>query len=1137
MASVTETARAIVDLDGKAAGEKIKELRKQAKDLKEELKQLKISGDKTGFEAKKRELDGINKKLDEARRSTWDLQKVMQNLNGTSLKDLERAQRELTNQIRNSNRATKEEQALLKLKAEQLKSVKAQIATVRTEMNLTTATSQSMVGKIAHAMNNYFLFAMSAVASFTAIVTGAKKAITTFAEWDDKLADVRKTTGFNREEVIKLNDELKKINTRSAQTELLDLARVAGKLGYDSVNEVEGFVRAADQIKVALTEDLGGDVEESIRQLGKLADIFKLKDQFGIEQALLKTGSAINALGASSTANEGYMVEFAKRVAGVAPAAKISIQDVLGLASTLDQLGQTSEVSSTVFSQIIPDMFRNTAVYAQTAGMSLKDFSALLKKDANEAMIRMLQGLNGNNAGMEHMVMVLDELGIEGKRAVSVLGTLANNTDLLRETQRQANTEFRKGTSLTEEFNIKNNTMQARLDKAKKSLYNVTVELGQRLAPALTFSTNSMSYIIRALNGMISGFIQYRQIVIPAAAAIAAYTLTVNAATIAKKALSAATAIATIATKAFNTATKASPLGIFISIITAAASAFMILRRNTKDTSAQIKELNTSLNEQIGTSNALFEQLKKTAAGTDERRAAIMKLREVHGDYIDDLNLEKASLQEIEKAQRLANDELARSIALEMQGKETAALHTKALEIKRQIAEKGFDVDEVMKSRTNPEYNEFGKRIFTSYGTEVDNLLANLTVVEDQIKEIDELYDNILSSFKSPAIKSTRPAGGGGGGGGGGLNGDDPSALLSVYAQLGEEIKKAKEQLIEFVATGNLKDALATGETLAQLEAAKKYIDEIIAANGNLEAVIDKVRQAIFDQRGGAADDAWIDQILSDYETEVGLQVNPAQAPEMKPIEKSGFDKDFYLSTIESASSAAFDIWRNATDARLDYDIQALNRAMEKELSNKHLTEEQKDKIREKYAKKEKALKTEAFKKQKAADIIQAIINTALAVTRALANGNPALAVAAGIAGAAQTAVIAAQPIPAFYAGGDTGKGIGLTDQYGAVAGVVHANEYVVPEWMRGIPQVMAFERIMEGIRTSRGYAGGGNVTNTSTVVNNQAAPAMGADPLLISVINRLNENIEKGIRSKLVLQEFEEFTDKYTLIEQESGF
>lgn len=150
---------------------------------------------------------------------------------------------------------------------------------------------------------------------------------------------------------------------------------------------------------------------------------------------------------------------------------------------------------------------------------------------------------------------------------------------------------------------------------------------------------------------------------------------------------------------------------------------------------------------------------------------------------------------------------------------------------------------------------------------------------------------------------------------------------------------------------------------------------------------------------------------------------------------------------------------------------------------------------------------------------------------------NVPLSIAAGIAGAAQTAVIAAQPIPAFYAGGDTGKGIGLTDQYGAVAGVVHANEYVVPEWMRGIPQVMAFERIMEGIRTSRGYAGGGNVTNTSTVVNNQAAPAMGADPLLISVINRLNDNIEKGIRSKLVLQEFEEFTDKHTLIEQESGF
>ncbi|MBK6285748.1 MAG: hypothetical protein IPF54_26510 [Draconibacterium sp.] len=64
---------------------------------------------------------------------------------------------------------------------------------------------------------------------------------------------------------------------------------------------------------------MGGDTEESVRQLGKLVDIFKLTNEYSMEDSLIKIGSAMNALGASGTANEGYMLEFSKRVAGVAP--------------------------------------------------------------------------------------------------------------------------------------------------------------------------------------------------------------------------------------------------------------------------------------------------------------------------------------------------------------------------------------------------------------------------------------------------------------------------------------------------------------------------------------------------------------------------------------------------------------------------------------------------------------------------------------------------------------------------------------------------------------------------------------------------------------------------------------------------
>src|SRR5690606_23403149 len=121
--------------------------------------------------------------------------------------------------------------------------------------------------------------------------------------------------------------------------ERMGIARIGGKLGITELDDIIEFVRASDQIAVALGEDLGG-AEGAIQALGKITDIFDLKTLYGQEQALLKVGSAINELGMASTANEGYLVTFARRTAGIAPQAGISIQNILGIAATLDALGQ-----------------------------------------------------------------------------------------------------------------------------------------------------------------------------------------------------------------------------------------------------------------------------------------------------------------------------------------------------------------------------------------------------------------------------------------------------------------------------------------------------------------------------------------------------------------------------------------------------------------------------------------------------------------------------------------------------------------------------------------------------------------------------------------------------------------------------
>ena len=377
-----------------------------------------------------------------------------------TLKEIEASARQLNAELRKMPTNSKQFEESTK----QYSKIKTRLTGIRSEINGT----QTSMSKFAQGVNKYMASFMMIGAAIGGVVMSIKSLLEGSAKLSDAFADIQKTTGRSAKEVRELSSSLSKINTRSAKKDLLELAYVAGKLGYTSKADILGFVKAADQINVALAKDLGGNAEEAIRLLGKLTDTFKVKEKYGIEQALLKTGSAINALGAASTANEAYMVTFTKRIGGIAPQAGLSIENVLGLAATLDQLGQKAEMSSTAMSQLLVKMFSNTSEFAKIAGLDVKEFSTMLSVDANEAMIMFLEGLQKNDGGLKELASKFKGLGIEGSRAIGVIGALSNNIEVLRKSQKLSNDEFKKGTSLTDEFTIKNSNMAGNLEKVEK---------------------------------------------------------------------------------------------------------------------------------------------------------------------------------------------------------------------------------------------------------------------------------------------------------------------------------------------------------------------------------------------------------------------------------------------------------------------------------------------------------------------------------------------------------------------------------------------------------------------------------------------------------------------------------------------
>lgn len=123
------------------------------------------------------------------------------------------------------------------------------------------------------------------------------------------------------------------------------------------------FVDAANQINVALGEDLG---EDAVKNIGKLSQMFGDESRT-LRENMLAIGSAVNSVAQNSSAAEPYLVEFTARMGGVAKQAKMSITDVMGFASALDQNMLRSEMSSTALQGLILKLYQEPAKYAKLA--------------------------------------------------------------------------------------------------------------------------------------------------------------------------------------------------------------------------------------------------------------------------------------------------------------------------------------------------------------------------------------------------------------------------------------------------------------------------------------------------------------------------------------------------------------------------------------------------------------------------------------------------------------------------------------------------------------------------------------------------------------------------------------------------
>lgn len=800
MQDTVSRARTEVSVDGRQAENELKTLEQLAKKYKDAMLAASKAENTKAYDRARKQLADIDKRIRNIVRSSFDVNKVLNNLSSAGPKDLRKTLAQLNKELNSGKvaRGSKEWDELQR----KIRAVREEINKINSEQSL----SRSPWERMTDGFNKYFGLATTFLASITGLSFAFRKLAEDVAKMDDTYADVMKTTGMTRDEVIDLNNEFKKMDTRTAREELNNLARDAGKLGLTSKKDILDFVEAGNQINVSLGEDLG---EGAIKNIGKLTDVFALSTKelanLDLKEKMLAIGSAVNELGASSNAAEGYMVNFAQRLGGVAAQAGISIQDVLGYASALDQSGQAVEMSATAMQKFIMSLMSDPAKFAKIAGLEVNKFNKLLKEDTNAAIKEVLTSLS-QKGGFQALIPIFKEMGLDGARAVGVLSALATNIEKVNEAQEVSNRAFSEGVSITNEYDTKNNNLQATLEKQRKAFKDAALELGERLNPVLLKSTNFMTYLIKVAPAVIDFFEKYGKYILYVATVYGSYLAVVKLSTgaetlfvgilkvsrliriqvaiatnksataqllynnvlqkggviskaylavvylfsAAKYALTGNITKAKIAMQGFNAIVKANPVGALVTVIVALAGALYLYSRNAKEAVTAGEALN-NINNEIAQStsaektelNLLIGVARNEKISKDERLKAIKKLNEISPEYLGNLNLENINTQEATNALEAYTQAMLKNAKVK-------ALSNKVTDLESQKLKNLTKIEDLKKHQSELDFK--GKLLMGNMmDINIKMLEKSNSVIDENIKTYSAMYEKTFETQKHAA--------------------------------------------------------------------------------------------------------------------------------------------------------------------------------------------------------------------------------------------------------------------------------------------------------------------------------------------------------------------------------------------------
>lgn len=675
MANYTSTANVVLSVNGKQAQKMLTQLEKDARRLEKQIAKAATAGDKATMKKLQRELNSTKRMMEQLKGSTASVDSTLRRLDKASPKELNKALKLLQQQLNGIQRGT----AAWDAHVAKIRAVKAELQKV----NATLATQKSLWSRMNSWLNNAQTAIMAVAAAVTGLVMAGRKAVQSYADIEEQMANTIKYTRMTAAEVEELNEIFKGMDTRLAREQLNLLAQEGGRLGYNTVASVKEYVEAASIINVALV-DLG---EGATQTIAKLSNIFGMEQMYGVRDSMLKIGSTVNHLSQNCTAAKPFIVEFAQRMAGIGSTAKMTIPEIMAFAATLDAHGQKVEMSATALQRTIMELFKKPAEMAKKVGLETNTFIETLNKSTTQGVMMFLEALGrlGEDKALAVLSPLFQDLGLDGARVSSVLSNLSSHLDFLKWQLGEAAQAFHDGTSASNEYAIFNNTVQASIDKARKRVSELAIELGEKLYPLMKHIYTSSSAFMRVLNVIVDFLIEHRKaigniikviavyygwVVLVKTATIAwhavlgvgkavmtAYRTAIILGRIAMLAFTKGVGAATHAMRLLNTVVKANPFGLILSVIAAVVIAIKSLVDRTSEYTKKMREArNTAasfteeLQKEMRNIDTLMGKLEAAKKGTKEYKNAKDEIIKQYGKYLKGLINERGEITNLTAA-------------------------------------------------------------------------------------------------------------------------------------------------------------------------------------------------------------------------------------------------------------------------------------------------------------------------------------------------------------------------------------------------------------------------------------------------------------------------------------------------------